>query len=148
MKTITELANIVCLKHKYKKLNKGDSFIIREKYLFILNNMRLNTCESNKKIYSKSGLLISNGYKRIVIGDYGAFIEFDKSQAVVSNIIVKPGQEYRQQPFFVKTVKYFWLTDKNNSDIKIYYQLRTVNYADYKPSNFYVSHDDVILKDE
>ena len=43
-------------------------------------------------------------------------------------------------------VKYLWLTIKDNSCIKIYYQKKSVDYADYKPGMLYVSVHEVFDK--
>jgi len=129
-----ELAN----KYKYKKLNSELSKEVRQ--LYKDNLPEINDVGSSKKLYSLDGTLIANDYNRIVIGDYGAFIEFKKEQVVKENIKVKKGQEYRiNDPKYNNNVKYYWLTAKDNSNIKIYYQKRTVPYADYKPEMFYVS---------
>lgn len=95
---------------------------------------------STDKLYTQNGTLISDGYKRIVVGDYGAFIEFDKTQAIEENYEIAPGQEYRvYDPKYSKNVKYVWLTIDDNSNIKIYKQKRKVSYADYKRGMFYIS---------
>ena len=122
---------MLATRYKYRKLNKKLSSEVRQKYL---DNIPLELNiegDINFKIYTLSNILISNGYNRIVIGDYGAFIEFDKSQIVRENIKIKQGQEYRiNDPKYSDNVKYFWLTAKDDSDIKIYYQKKTVTYAD------------------
>jgi len=122
---------LLATRYKYRKLNKKLSSEVRQKYL---DNIPLELNiegDINFKIYTLSNILISNGYNRIVIGDYGAFIEFDKSQIVRENIKIKQGQEYRiNDPKYSDNVKYFWLTAKDDSDIKIYYQKKTVTYAD------------------
>jgi len=100
----------------------------------------------NFQIHSINGTLISNGYNRIVIGDYGAFIEFDKDQVVRESLKVKTGQEYRiNDPKYSEHVKYYWLTPKDKSDMKVYFQKRTVIYADYKVDMFYVSVYEILL---
>lgn len=97
-------------------------------------------------IRSLSGTVIANGYDRIVIGDYGAFIEFSKEQVVLKNIKVKKGQEYRiNDKNFCDKVKYIWLTAKDESDVKIYFQRRSVPYADYKVDKYYVSPNEILL---
>lgn len=85
-------------------------------------------------------------YDRIVIGDYGAFVEFSDLQKA-DNFIIKPGQEYRvNDPKYSKNVKYIWLTIADNSNVKIYLQKRGVSYADYKPGKYYVSVHEVIKR--
>jgi len=114
-----------------------------------LDNLPLNiNGDTNFKIYSLNNTLISNGYNRIVIGDYGAFIEFDKSQVVKSNLKVKSGQEYRfNNPKYSENVKYYWLTPNDDSDMKVYLQKKTVSYADYMVDMFYVSPYEILLEE-
>jgi len=97
-------------------------------------------------LYSIDGTQICNGYNRIVIGDYGAFVELLDNQMILDNIIVKMGQEYRiNDERYSKNCKYEWYTLTDNSDIKLYKQKRTVKYADYKPKMWYVSVHQVFL---
>lgn len=94
----------------------------------------------NVKLYNKSGTLICNGYSRIVVGDYGAFVEYSPVQARIKKYLVQKGQEYRlAQSGKSKNIKYFWYTINDSSNIKIYHQQRAVGYANYKPGFFYVS---------
>ena len=83
---------------------------------------------------------ICHGYERIVVGDYGAFVEFNQEQACENNFKVKRGQEYRiNDPKYSKNVKYEWYTINDGSDVKIYKQKKGVSYADYKRGMYYVS---------
>lgn len=126
--------------YKYKPLPPLISMQQRQEYLDALPQEFDVDGNKNCNIYSKSGTLIATGYNRVVIGDYGAFVEFDKTQAVSQNIKVKAGQEYRyNDEQYSKNVKYLWLTAKDNSDCKIYFQKKTVDYADYKAEMFYIS---------
>ena len=131
-------------KYKYRNL-PGD---LSEKYreFFCENIPRfLSKSGSEDTLYTLSGSPICSGYDRIVIGDYGAFIEF--SQSVFSDsFIIKPGQEYRvDDERYSKNVKYIWLTINDGSDIKIYFQKKGVTYADYKPGRYYVSVHEVTI---
>lgn len=86
------------------------------------------------------GTVIANGYNRIVIGDYGAFVEFSRVQAYMRRLKIKEGQVYRiEDPRYAEHVKYLWLTANDSSDVKVYEQKRPVEYADYKPGMLYVS---------
>ena len=135
------------LKYKYRKLNKSLSAEVRQKYLDNLPPQLNTNGDIDFKIYSLNNTLISNGYNRIVIGDYGAFIEFGKSQVVKSNLKVKSGQEYRiNNPKYSENVKYYWLTPNDNSDMKVYYQKKTVSYADYMVDMFFVSPYEILLE--
>lgn len=101
----------------------------------------------NKTLYTLKGTKICNGYERIVIGDYGAFIEFTKEQGEISNFMIAPGQEYRLNQERYRNIKYLWYTIFDFSNIKIYYQKNSVPYADYKPGYFYISVHEVKIKE-
>lgn len=137
-KHILSLQDDLASVYKHKKLPFELSELVRKRYLaYLPPNLNIRGDETFK-IYSKAGTLISVGYKRIVIGDYGAFVEIDR--AIKENMQVKPGQEYRvNDPKYKDKVKYHWLTVKDDSDIKIYHQVKTVAYADYLPGMYYVS---------
>ena len=93
-----------------------------------------------KPLYSLEGTKIATGYTRIVIGDYGAFVEISPDQIVQENLVVKKGQEFRLSDSQYKDrVKYHWLTSRDDSDCKIYFQQKTVEYADYLPGMYYIS---------
>jgi len=128
-----ELSN----KYKYKKLSNKLSNIARNIYTNTIPSFLLSY-DKTKPLYSLNGSLICNGYDRIVIGDYGAYIEFSSEQANKNSFIIAPGQEYRLEPRY-SNVKYIWLTVDDGSQIKIYYQKNTVSYADYKPQYYYIS---------
>lgn len=94
----------------------------------------------NVGLYGASGLKIANGYSRIVIGDYGAYVEIMPEDMAHENIVVKKGQEYRDNDIrYSGKVKYSWLTLRDDSDVKIYFQKKPVAYADYLPGRYYVS---------
>lgn len=86
------------------------------------------------------GTVIANGYIRIVIGDYGAFVEMTPEQVRMNQLHIKEGQTYRiEDPRYAEHVKYLWYTAKDKSDVKVYLQKRAVEYADYKPGMIYIS---------
>ena len=92
------------------------------------------------KMLSADGVLLCYTYDRIVIGDYGAFIEFSKPALPLECM---PGQEYRMYDSRYKDkVKYDWLTTEKHIT-KVYHQKRTVKYADYKVGKYYVSVHEV-----
>lgn len=93
-------------------------------------------------LYNKEGTKICHKYDRIVIGDYGAFVEFSNEEACFINYIIEMGEEYRLDGIY--NVKYHWYTTIDNTHIKLYYQVGTVSYADYKVGKWYVSIHEVI----
>ncbi len=129
-----ELSN----KYKYKKLSNKLSNIAQNIYADTIPAFLLSF-DKTKSLYTLNGSLICNGYDRIVIGDYGAYIEFSSEQANKDLFTVAAGQEYRIDNLRYANVKYAWLTINDESQIKIYYQKNTVSYADYKPQYYYVS---------
>lgn len=80
--------------------------------------------EGNKniKFFTKNGEIIANGYKRIVYGDHGPYIEFEKENIVCEliNAFQKTPHEYSD---LEKTCNYFylWLCPKNHHEIKVYF---------------------------
>lgn len=132
-------------KYQYKKLSAE----LSEKYRQLWKDNLpdgLDINGSDITIYTKDGIMICEGYERVVIGDYGAFIEYNADQACKENYIIQPGQEYRvNDPRYSKNVKYNWLTIEG-SGIKIYEQKKGVVYADYKPGHYYISpHEDIVF---
>ena len=129
-------------KYKYKPLAEN----LSEKYRsYFRDNIPewLKETGQNQPLYTNRGSIITNRYERIVVGDYGAFVEFSKP-IFEGWFIIAPGQEYRVfDDRYSKNIKYEWLTIDDGSNVKIYFQKRTVNYADYKPNMYYVSVHEV-----
>jgi len=130
--------------YNYKPLPAELSAAQRAQYLKELpSNLQVDG-DQNCELYSR-GLKISNGYRRIVIGDYGAYIEIAPSQMEIENLEVTPGMEYRLNKNYI-SVKYIWLCPKGQPDVKIYFQQHPVSYADYQPMMFYISPFEVAIK--
>lgn len=122
-------------KNYYKPLDPEKSKIARDYYrtTFYIPTDGDDTVE----FYNKSGTQIAIGYNRVVIGDYGAYVEFDKEHMCLENIKQKwPGEPKRK-------VKYIWMETKDECKTKIYYQQGIVAYADYKVGCYYVTVGDV-----
>ena len=133
-----KIESLLAEKYGYKNL-PGD---LSEKYrAFFRENIPGFLLESGSNaLYTKQGSLLCTDYDRIVVGDYGAFVEFSPQQAEEQSFIIAPGQAYRiNDPKYANHVKYEWFTIDDGSGIKIYRQKRTVTYADYKPGMYYVS---------
>jgi len=135
----------LALKYKYKKLPEHLSYEVQDKYFEALKTSPIKEFFVGIKpedykipLYTLSGTLIAYDYNEVIIGDYGAFIELDESEIVLDNIKVKEGQEYRYEEKY-KTCKYYWLTAKDDSNIKIYHQKGKVSYADYVVGKYYIS---------
>lgn len=124
-------------KYGYKKLPDDLSQKYRQ---FFTENIPDGLCiDGGGFLRTAKGSVICKEYRRIVVGDYGAFIEFD-SVPDDTSLIVAPGQEYRvNDERYSKNVKYIWLTIDDGSGIKVYHQKKGVTYADYLPGMYYVS---------
>ena len=94
-----------------------------------------NGCE-NFDLYTHRSEMISNGFERIVFGKRGPYIEFNKYQIDEKKLYVPKEQLYR---FSDPRVYYIEFRTTDESNTKVYYQLRTVAYADYKIGYFYIS---------
>lgn len=94
-----------------------------------------------------TGIKIASGYTRLVVGDYGAYLEISEDQIEFNNLYIKNGQEWRLDGQRYPNSKYYWYaTDNIEGAAKIYYQTKTVRYADYKVGYYYVSPYEVTFE--
>ena len=116
-------------RNRYDKLSPADSQIARHAYLLRLNLPSVGSLH----FYNTCDTLVAAGYNRIVVGDYGAYIEFTPEQVQLKNIENRwPGKPERK-------VKYIWMQTNDDDLTKVYLQKRKVDYADYQPGMYYVS---------
>ena len=110
--------------------------------------------------YIPQGPLFARGYERIVYGDHGPYLEFDKSQIKI-HLISKFGNQVDMEnlPGLDYQYYYYWLHPTEYRNIKVYLQIkpvtnlpnapkradgrrssfnRTEGYADYRRGLFYV----------
>lgn len=95
-------------------------------------------------LYTKSMTLISNGYERVVIGGRGPYVEFTDKQIELNAFIIPKNQLYR-----LTDLRIYYVEFRSNdvSNVKLYYQLKTVAYADYKIGYFYIDPNDLYTFD-
>lgn len=78
-------------------------------------------------------------WNRVVVGDYGAYLEIDEKDLLVG-LDVPPEQAWRLDEEYIASrklsIKYHWLTFRG---VKVYHQVDTVKYADYRPGKYYIS---------
>lgn len=118
----------------YSPLSKDDSAFLRA-HLPALVSVPLQGC--SHKLVNSVGTHIANGYSRIVVGDFGIYVELASDEINHANIVPKwPGKPSRP-------VAYIWFITKDNAQTKIYHQQRGVRYADYVAGMYYVSYFDV-----
>lgn len=110
---------------------------LKDKYykLYLSN---LNAFD-NKRNLNIDNVPFAKDYERIVIGDYGAYVEIKPIDLLV-DLDVTIGQEWRLDKDFLEkrnlSIKYEWYEYKGK---KVYLQKDTVKYADYKPGFYYIS---------
>lgn len=95
-----------------------------------------------RDIYLKNGTLFAKEFERVVHDGRGDYIEFTRDQIVpqllykLSLSLFDEGKASKEPKFY-----YHWLMPITDSHVKVYYQLATVKYADYKTGYYYVSPD-------
>ena len=92
------------------------------------------------QFYTKGGLLVGNGYNRIVIGKRGPYIEFRPEQIIIESITI-PSQE-----LWRTTSEVAYYVEYRTTDVfyvKVYFQTKEVDYADYKIGHYYMSPFDL-----
>lgn len=141
-KFVVEYINNLVSKYKYQKLDKDLSEYSRNLYRSNIPSWLNIGDRSDVELFSPDGVLITTGYNRIVVGDYGAYIEFSVIQSNHNEFIIPQNQMYRLEDKYRSGIKYLWYSTYKE-DVKIYYQTRGVSYADYIPRMFYVSVFDV-----
>ncbi len=94
----------------------------------------MTTCLFKELIFLKDGSLFAKGYNRIVHGERGDYVEFEKNQ-IIPTLISKFGNSLSEN----LDIYYWWMIPKGNEYVKVYLQRKTVKYADYKIGKYYVS---------
>ena len=139
-KDMLQKQEILSKEYGYKKLPSEKSFSVRREYSKTLPDFFMFDNNKNKKLHSRDGVLLAKKWNRVVVGDYGAFIEIDDSDICKTNIVCKPGEEYRiNNPKYSGTVKYQWFVPKTGIETKLYFQQHEVTYADYQAGKWYIS---------
>jgi hypothetical protein len=130
---VRESLLLITEKFKYRPLPKYIKNTAYELY-----NANLNDFDTERQA-TINGVLFCNKFNRVVVGDYGAFLEIDESDLLVE-LIIPESQKWRYDIEYLKrrelNIKYRWLEYKG---LKVYHQVATVKYADYLPNMFYIS---------
>lgn len=119
----------------YKPFNENDSSILKK----IFYKCLYNDIPNIKAFFTKNGILVNTNqqFNKIVVGDYGAFFEFEKQDFLCE---IKP--KFNNAPS--RNVKYIWQEIEDGT--KVYQQIQKVNYADYQPGKYYISATDLYFK--
>ncbi len=115
----------------YAPLSPEESAIIRAEYL---KQLRLPVeGDPRAEFFTLAGTHIATGYRGVVIGDYGAYIEFSPEQ--INHRAIEP--RFPGEPS--RPVKYIWMQSKDSARAKVYEQRAPVAYADYLAGMYYIS---------
>ncbi len=100
--------------------------------------------DNNTVFTDQFNTIIGIGYIRIVIGDRGPYIEFAPIHLIGQIMSIPDDQLWRLNSKSAYYVEYRTL----KSNIKVYYQLKPVNYADYVVKMCYISPFDLYVNNE
>lgn len=84
---------------------------------------------------TNNGYRLAQGYNRVVFGGRGAYVEFQPRHIFHTNIHIPENQLFRLSD---PRIYYIEFRSGDESNVKVYYQMRTVAYADYKIGMFYI----------
>lgn len=96
--------------------------------------------EQLRLITTQVGLPVAIRYQRIVLGGRGPYMEFARDDLYLENFIIPEDQLWRR---FHPGCYYIEWRSIDVRHVKLYQQLKTVDYADYRPQYFYISPFDL-----
>ena len=94
-------------------------------------------------IKTKCGKAIATSYTRVVEGERGNYVEFDKEELSHDMLEIPNRQKWRLESFWEDKIYYIW-KQVIGTNIKVYEQLKLVKYADYKIGMFYIDPNGLI----
>ena len=94
-------------------------------------------------LYTKTGLLVASGYRRVVIGGRGPYVEFHFTDIKWNEFYVPSDLQYRADS---KVVYYEEWRSRDSAYVKLYLQKRKVAYADYQVGRMYISPFDLFTE--
>jgi len=92
--------------------------------------------DPSMSLFTSAGLLLAVGYTRIEFGKRGPYIELNQEQIQHANIHKAEVSHYYYEEFRSNCA----------ANVKVYFQRKPVDYADYRVGMYYVSPFD--LRDE
>lgn len=107
-----------------------------KKYIELLN---IDIDGARIPLFTSFPNTIATSYQRVVIGQRGPYVEFSKNEILEKELYIPKSQLYRLSDPKVYYIE-FRTIDK---DVKVYYQMRSVAYADYRIGYFYISPNDL-----
>lgn len=136
LRRAAEAIHEACATWRYRPLPKS-----RRDEFHAIYNEALNGFDrpEHRPCVLKGGTLMATDYVRVVVGDYGPWVEFEREQITVP-LPLMPFQEWRGDKAYVErrglNIKYI---ARHINGVMVYDQLGPVKYADYKPGMLYIS---------
>lgn len=96
----------------------------------------LKEADTTRKSYSYLHHEICNTSQRVVVGAHGPYLELVDEDFIVE-LEITSGQEWRLDPGKYD-IKYLWMNPVGIPKLKVYKQLKRVQYADYKIDHYYI----------
>jgi hypothetical protein len=91
-------------------------------------------------------LHVATGYTRVVIGGRGPYFEFNHEHIILANLHVPENKRFKLRPDRRGTFDYIEWRTNDDANVKVYEQVRTVDYADYRVGLIYVSPFDLFVQ--
>lgn len=104
--------------------------------------------DQNTRFETSTGLHVATGYIRIVMGDKGPYIEFLPDHLILDNLHIPEDKCWKLTPKWREKVDYIEWRTNDDANVKVYDQLKTVDYADYKVGLQYISPFDLCVNGE
>lgn len=94
-------------------------------------------------LYTRTGLKVSEGFERVVVGARGPYVEFQTEQLCLDSLHIPKQCRYRVGNPDVYYTEY---RTKDKAFVKVYRQKEGVGYADYKIDCWYMAPSDLFLE--
>ena len=91
---------------------------------------------------------MATGYTRIVIGGRGPYIEFNHEHIILANLHVPENKRWKLRPDRRGEFDYIEWRTNDDANVKVYEQVRTIGYADYRVGLIYVDPLDLFVAGE
>lgn len=92
----------------------------------------------------KNGEKVCERYERIVIGDYGAYVEISASHLSDNHFIYIDQNDPIDETISSRHSSHMTLALNDESSYTIYFQVKPVPYGNFIPGRFYIDPYDVI----
>ena len=95
---------------------------------------------------TSTGLHVATGYTRVVIGERGPYIEFNPEHIILVNLHVPDIKRWKLSSYWRAKERFIEWRTNDDANVKVYEQLRTVDYADYRVGLIYIDPCDLFVE--